>query len=491
MVKAKTIENKNLTLRREAAINEFRVCCLEASQHSSHPFREVRFDDFISQGILPDSLLSQCFVLTYPVARKLRREDLCALLSLKKSQSHLADKFHELHKNWSPYSNIFHEDFVTIWTTLRKINAGDKRSIAKIYEDSIPKKHTIKSKKATTHFTIFRQQPVLPDSVLRNIKYNTKAGPKWVGEIHFFGVTKDAIQLSENINHLLMLRRFSETYQVLPQKSHPEYLVCYHSDSLPTQVSSEQVMMLCDRAQGVPLAWGPKFINLIRQEIFYARDMGIEFDLKDRDDFDPPASHYPPQYWFLLEHINHLENEVSYLFLGTIEKLSQKQNVAIEAIPRWIETVLKRKVSKFVKREKKKILNKEKRSGPEPRFEDLYVEKDKDVEERFLGRVVTEFEEFDLKEIFSDPTRLYIAQNLGKKNLTKDAAKRFGKSERRIQQIRKEISEILDTEEKERLTYVNLFRDHVESVRALLYKKPYYRYPDSKDKVVLPEKAEL
>ena len=189
---------------------------------------------------------------------------------------------------------------------------------------------------STIKYTLFRQEPILRDSVLREIKYNTPDGVKRINEVHFFNVNEEFELLSNNMNHLLMLRRFANERDILPTKSQPEYLMHYHPGNLPKDAAWEDIDKRCNKVTGIPLAWAPKFINLIRDEVAYAcKQLNIQFnrniDWKMESNAINTPTHYPIRYWVLMEYqhrkdstkesITDIKNYVSYYFLGTVARL--------------------------------------------------------------------------------------------------------------------------------------------------------------------------
>ena len=78
-----------------------------------------------------------------------------------------------------------------------------------------------------------------------------------------------------------MLHRFSEDHQILPERPFNEFLACCHSKKLSVDATWEDIEVLCKRGHSYPLAWGPKFINLIRRKAKDAcKEMGLKLDWK-------------------------------------------------------------------------------------------------------------------------------------------------------------------------------------------------------------------
>jgi len=48
----------------DAAIKDFRNCCVEEFEHSSETFNDKKFNVFIKQAIIGDPQLLKCFLLT-------------------------------------------------------------------------------------------------------------------------------------------------------------------------------------------------------------------------------------------------------------------------------------------------------------------------------------------------------------------------------------------------------------------------------------------
>jgi len=296
--------------------------------------------------------------------------------------------------------------------------------------------------------------------------------------------------------HELARRHFPEDWQILPDRSQAEYLWHFHSDLLDPSISWKELDAKCQKVGGVPLPFGPKFINLIDQEFEkYCKEFGVKRESKKLESFESSPSHYPTKYWILMKSPDEAENIVSFHFLGAVSKLDKVD--AVEAIPRYLEISLKRAVVKWIGREKEKAKTREERIGKEPSMVsiDAPIEDDKGDEKGSFadiisGALLPTFELLDIDELFPDEIRNYIAKNLTKKS--NEIAAKFGLSSGRIRQIKAEVEAVLE-EYFEKTAYLGVYIpgpvDELVRIARLRYRKPYKEpYPDPKGAVPEEEK---
>jgi hypothetical protein len=457
------------------AIADLRLRC----QEEFKDFDESFFGHFISESILPDPLLLNCFLLTYPIGgRAYTQGNLYYVNKLKKEKMLvvLADKFFEMHQEWTPYSNFFEEDFLKIRMTLGKIGAGDPRSIDEIYVDSLPKEKEISKGEETVLLTVFRNEPFMRDNMLRNIRYELPVGEKWIREHHWFGIDHDDEVEKENVMHEILRRRFSEPKSIFPERTEDEIVVCFHKRNLERGLSWEAIEEVCGNTKGLPFAWGPKFTNLLNKKIKFVIERVPDFAYRPlnpssvhKDSKAATPSRYPEQYWATVERIDEAAGIVRSHFLGTISKMREEDGIDTRAIVSWLETVLHRDIGKEIEKEEKYLKN---RSAPFFQDPEGILRSDRDSVDLEPG---TPGFYFDFDELFSDEKEIFTARNINNENITKIGADRFNISLRRAQQIKVKVIEILVREARERHKYFLYWLEEVKNATLKVYRKPYHQ----------------
>jgi hypothetical protein len=447
------------------AVAEFKKSCLRYHEQWDTPLDKV--DDLL-EHIFSDPLLVSFFCIAFSLYN--REDRLLVEMEMNRGlldadYSKFTDKMQDLGRQYWPYAQTFKRRAHAVWLTVRKILAGDTRSYAEVLEESFPQQHTVTDDSSTRAYWIRRQEPLLPDAVDRIITYQIEGGQdKHVVETHYFGIGPESKTTWQNVQHELARDLFSEDWKVFPDRSQTEYLWHYHSKQLRHDILWPQLEALCEQIPGVPLAWGPKFINLISKEITYVRNTLKEsVEWQEIPDAISSPSHYPTKYWLFVEHPSPLKNRVSYHFLGAINKLDQC--CSVEAIPAWIKTVLKNAVSKWLTREKS-----------EPDLKTLSAE----FEFQATGTLLPTIEMPDLEELFPDRIRRYVAENIHRKS--KEIAAKIGLSDSRVRQIRKEVTRICD-DHCEKIAHLGVYIpgpvDEIRRIAKLIYRKPEGQHPDS------------
>jgi hypothetical protein len=486
----------------------FRKECLQFHHGSKTTFEEGKFNGFV-ENILADPVLRTYFAYShfFRIYEDLTSFEL-ALLTLQFPRELLTPELHgifldgmkKLKNDYFPYTLILWDLFEATWVSYCKILKVDHRDTTEIFRESAPKRYISPHDGAICYYEVRGMHHLGPTVVTKRVYYDTDWDVKKIYEYHMFGVSRDEARW-KNADLKIMRKHFREEWKVLPDRSQTEYLLYYHPEPLAPSISLEQLEKGCQKLRGVALAWGPRFINLFSKEVSYMRNkFGIEAEWKDVKDASSNPTLYPPNYWVLMEYPDEVENTVCYHFLGAINKLDQCRSDA--AIPTWLKTVLERAVAKDVKRKLEKAKKREEPSF----FEGLHHEIDKDgeitAEERFAGEPPLSVAPFDFDSLFPNPRENYIAKNFSRKGVVKDAAQRFGLTERRIQQIKKKVGEILDRDEDERSAQAhlcvwfpgldddNIVRGELRRIASLLYKKPQYQWPHKFTKGRVKRKAQ-
>lgn len=483
----------------------FKERCIRECENRGLLFAETSFYQLLKR-IGSDTLLQAYFIFTYAalIPRKASLQIGERLKKIEDPFGQFAAKMYKLRNEWAKekdlYLDVFEDDCVRVWGACRKIEAGDSRSFNEIYSEMLPKVREIhKNDTMSIRLELLRDFP--NDHLIRDEIYHTAEGEKWITGIHYFGIDHKDRRSIENFMHRFMRDYLSASWQILPQRSQAEHLLHFHTEPLPREVLTPNIMWdhiegICEKAPGIPLAWAPKFINLIRAGERQARKMALKNGMADDYGIKPARdtladsssfpSSYSAKYWLFAEDPDNEKNIVSFHFLGAIEKLPRCDSE--DKLPGYLKTVFWRDLRKFFGREKDKEKALEKKLGSKPKyFEDLhhFDKEGREREERIEGGILPTIEPINLDELFPDPVDNYIANHFSQKNMVKDAAKRFGKSVRTIQRRKKRVEEILDMAEGERLAHLSVYIPGIEAidsfqgelmrVAALRYRKPHYK----------------
>jgi hypothetical protein len=132
----------------EVAAENFKRECLRFHENTNTRFDEHKFSGLLKE-IDSDGHLSSCLVIGYCL-HKVSLDSLLAEVRIITMSYHrpLREKMDELDRAFSPYSEILHEGFLTIWLAGKKILDGDQRDFYEVVKESIPQRYTISEGKA-------------------------------------------------------------------------------------------------------------------------------------------------------------------------------------------------------------------------------------------------------------------------------------------------------------------------------------------------------
>jgi hypothetical protein len=444
----------------KVGIDEFRQHCQAQTTVDNEEWTEGRFQKFLKEIILQDPMLSDCFSFTYPVFENFSRTQ----------PEYSPESIYSFHSTmnglWSsywPYPHVLSIHFDIVNLACQKRFAGDDRDFGEILSESAPKEYELKGYKTTTYYRVYRQIPVRPDWVLRNIKDESGEEPKWMVWGHYFDVDAQDKQQIENLMRDFLRIHCHEYWT--QYKSSRKVRVAFHLEPLTEDIELKELDLLCRDKGGFPLHLLEMFERMLNSMV---RKASKKLNEQSRMQF-------------VLEERQDIENVVTFHLLSSWFSLPEQ--IAPEAITEYLEKSFKRKVYEWIGTQ----------PGEQPFIkleEPTTDEKGEEVGtigETISGGMIPLMEKPELDEIFTDPVENYLAKNYNKKGAVKKAAKKFGKSIRRIQQVKKKVGEDLDELCEERLAHLcgwfpgiddsDMVRGELRRIASLRYKKLYPKHP--------------
>jgi hypothetical protein len=457
----------------KAGIDEFRQHCQLQASTWKDDWNEKEFTQFIDKVIRKEPLLSAWFSVLYPISRRLPRP------SIKlpgDSPNKLRERLAKLKADYHLYSTVLWESFDVVWLAYQKKEAGDERDLDELIKESLQVNHIESQDGAVTTYRVQRRYPVKPDYVDRHISTEYRE----VEAEHFFGVDPaDNKQWSAWADEYL--DRFFTWQDALGTDKREKRRIAYlHPERLPADFAEKNLARICVGGWRLCLAWGPKYTPILEDGcLALNRFKSIPRKTPDLE------TDYPGLYWDVLESKEDEHKDALALFMDSLARLHKCRKK--EAIGAFIITTFKNLYTDCVRVDAKKreenlqfISENTPVEGKVESEEDVLTVGDTLAAEVLFSDFCVNF---DLDEIFPDEVRNYIARNLEESSTI--IAKRFNLTDRRIRQLREEIRQVIrETIEAEHFygVYLPGPADEIKRAKALIYKKPYYKYTDRHQK---------
>jgi hypothetical protein len=444
----------------KTGIDEFRQHCQAQTTVDNEEWNEDRFQKFLKEVIAQDPMLSDYFSFTYPVFENFSRTQ---PEYTPESIYSFHSKMNGLWSSFWPYPHVLSIHFDTVNLACQKRLAGDDRDFGAILHESAPREYELQNHKSTIYYRVYRQKPVRPDWVLRNIKDESEAGSIWMICGHYFGVDSQDRQQIENLMRDFLRVHCHEYWT--QQDSSKKVRIAFHSEPLSENIELRELNHLCKNESGLPLHLLEIFERMLYRMVREAskklnEQSRMQFVLEERQDIESVVTFHLLSSWFSLP-----------------------EQIAPEAITAYLEKSFKRRVYEWIGAQ----------AGEQPviRLEapttDKKGEKVGTIGDTISGGMIPIMEMPEIDKLFPDPVENFIAKNFNAKGVVKDAATKFDKSIRRMQQVKKKVEEDLDELCEERLAHLcvwlpgiedpNIVRGELKRLASMRYKKPYPKRP--------------